>query len=542
MKIIGKKKLLENALFDEDREARRAALNILESALVSVNPRVVIRNHVRRRGNLLFIDNLTFNLEEFERVFVIGGGKASGAMAEAIEEIIGDKISRGIINVLRGTSFKTRKILINEAGHPIPDEAGVEGAKKIVQLAREAEENDLVICLISGGGSALMPLPADGVSLHEKQRLTQELLRCGVAINEINAVRKHISAIKGGQLAKVAYPATVVSLILSDVVGDPLDTIASGPTAPDTTTFADAVSILKKYGLWEVAPDSIRRRLEAGLRGEVAETPKPGDKIFERTYNIIIGNVVHGATNGYLYTNSSHGNQIIGNHFYRYPANPEQMTGCVVLEDSSGNIIANNFIENAGAAHQFRLIANTASRVYNMIIGNKISCEDLTADLTYSVIKFERSGTYVHARNIISNNIVTGKSASVRFNYFIEGGSILTGCIITNNFLYYVNELWDTKPASSLIGKIFKDWKFSENSGIATGLADGSLISHGLIGTPTTVTLTCLNSTYDGVPVIVSWDQQNTDSTHIAVHIYWANGTAITDHVIAVSWRAEYKP
>lgn len=290
MKIIGKKKLLENALFDEDREAREVALNILESALVSVDPRVVIRNHVRRRGNLLFIDNLTFNLEEFERVFVIGGGKASGAMAEAMEEIIGDKISRGIINVLRGTSFKTRKILINEAGHPIPDEAGVKGAKKIVQLAREAEENDLVICLISGGGSALMPLSADGVSLHEKQRLTQELLRCGAAINEINAVRKHISAIKGGQLAKVAYPATVVSLILSDVVGDPLDTIASGPTAPDTTTFADAVSILKKYGLWEVAPDSIRRRLEAGLRGEVAETPKPGDKIFERTYNIIIGN------------------------------------------------------------------------------------------------------------------------------------------------------------------------------------------------------------------------------------------------------------
>jgi len=291
--IVNEDELLGNAVLNEDREARRAILTILKAALHSVDPRVAITNHIRRTNNLLHIDEMTFDLDGFKRIYVVGGGKAGGAMAEALEEIVGDRLTEGLVNVLRGTktSLETRKILLNEAGHPIPDEEGVEGARRIIQLVDKAREKDLVICLISGGGSALMPLPAAGITLKDKQELTDALLKCGATINEINSVRKHVSELKGGQLAKATYPATLVSLILSDVVGDPLDAIASGPTAPDTTTFNDAISILKKYDLWKnVVPQTIKKRLEAGLRGKIPETPKPGDKVFEQTQNVIVGN------------------------------------------------------------------------------------------------------------------------------------------------------------------------------------------------------------------------------------------------------------
>ena len=290
--IQNREEILRNAASSEDREARRVALNLLEAALRSIDPRTVIRSHVHRVVNTLRINDLTLDLNQFERVIVVGGGKACGAMAEELEMILGDYLTEGYVNVLQGTKrqFKTRKIVLNEAGHPIPDEAGLKGAERILQLADKADERDLVICLISGGGSALMPLPAGDITLRDKQALTDTLLRCGATINEINAVRKHISRLKGGQLARAAHPATVISLILSDVVGDPLDTIASGPTAPDNTTFNDAVTVLRKYGLWKDAPKSIKQWLEAGLRGEIKETPKPGDKIFAKTYNIIVGN------------------------------------------------------------------------------------------------------------------------------------------------------------------------------------------------------------------------------------------------------------
>jgi glycerate 2-kinase len=293
MKIVNEKELSENAVFDEDRRTREAALKILRAALNSADPRIAVRNNVHRVDDTLSVDNLTFDLDKFQRIFVVGGGKASGAMAEALEEIVGDNLTEGFINVLRDikSSFKTQKIFLNKVRHPIPDENGVEGAIKIIQLARKAKEKDLIICLISGGGSALIPLPAAGITLQDKQKLTEALLKCGATIDEINSVRKHISGLKGGQLAKASYPATLISLILSDVVGDPLDTIASGPTAPDTTTFGDAISILKKYDLWKFSiPKSIRKRLEAGSKGKIQETPKPGDKAFDKTHNVIIGN------------------------------------------------------------------------------------------------------------------------------------------------------------------------------------------------------------------------------------------------------------
>ncbi len=292
--IINEKELEENATFSEDKIARRVALKILKVAMDSLDPREAIKNHIHKEDKLLYLDNLTLNLDKFQNVYVVGGGKASGAMAEALEEILGNKITRGFINILRKTKscFKTRKIELNEAGHPIPDEYGLVGAKKIVQLAKKAKKDDLVFCLISGGGSALLPFPANGITLQDIQVLTEALLKSGSTIYEINAVRKHISELKGGQLANAICPATLISLIMSDVVGDSNETIASGPTAPDKTTFYDAISILRKYDLWDnYTPQPVKKRLEAGLRGVISDTPKPGDKIFENTHNIVIGSI-----------------------------------------------------------------------------------------------------------------------------------------------------------------------------------------------------------------------------------------------------------
>ncbi len=293
MEIANAKELSDNTVFDEDKRARGAAMKILNAALNSADPRIAMRNHVRKVDDTLYIDNLILKLDKFKRIFVVGGGKASGAMAEALEEIVGENLTEGFINVLRDikSEFKTQKIFLNRVRHPIPDENGVEGARKIIQLVSKAKEKDLIICLISGGGSALMPLPAAGITLQDIQNLTATLLNCGATIDEINAVRKHVSELKGGLLSKASYPTTLISLILSDVVGDSLDTIASGPTAPDTTTFSDAILILKKYKLWRTSiPKSIEKRLKAGLKEEIPDTPKLGDKVFSKTHNVLIGN------------------------------------------------------------------------------------------------------------------------------------------------------------------------------------------------------------------------------------------------------------
>jgi glycerate-2-kinase len=212
-------------------------------------------------------------------------------MAEALEAILENRIWKGLINVPHADKLsRLARIQLRKAGHPIPDEDGVEGSKQIVELLTHLTERDLVICLISGGGSALLPLPSKGISLKDKQRTTEALLKAGATINEVNTVRKHISQLKGGRLAEKAKPATLVSLILSDVLGDPLDSIASGPTAPDTTTFQDAVEILRRYGLWTKVPPSVRRTLRLGLKGKLSETPKLDDPVFNNVHNIIIGN------------------------------------------------------------------------------------------------------------------------------------------------------------------------------------------------------------------------------------------------------------
>ena len=289
--IKNKEELINNSKSPFDRKARKLALDSLETALKAADPRGLIKSKVKLKEGLLTINKHLFDLKKFHNIFVVGGGKASGLMAEALEIILKDRITDGCLNVPYASGhYEVRRIKLQEASHPVPDEAGVKGTRRMLDFANQADENDLVICLISGGGSSLMPLPRDEISLQDKKIVTEALLKSGASINEINAVRKHISDFKGGWLAKKAYPATVINLLLSDVVGDPLDVIASGPTVPDTTTFQDAIKVLKKHTVWNKVPESVKKTLLNGEKGQVSETPKTHDAAFKRVYNFIVGN------------------------------------------------------------------------------------------------------------------------------------------------------------------------------------------------------------------------------------------------------------
>ncbi|MCW4010914.1 MAG: glycerate kinase [Candidatus Bathyarchaeota archaeon] len=289
--IQNRQQLIENGATGQLRKARAFALHSLECALNAADPKQLLHSKVKLENSLLTVEGGDcFNLENFRHVYVVGGGKAGSAMAQALEEVLGKYITAGLVNVPYGTKLETAIIELNEASHPVPDQAGVEGTFRILDFADQAKDEDLVICLISGGGSSLMPLPRTGVSLKDKQTLTDALLKSGAPITEINIVRKHLSAFKGGWLAKKAYPATLLNLILSDVIGDPLESIASGPTVPDPSTFRDAQNVLEKHGLWQTAPVSVRKVLSEGSEGLLEETPKPKDPAFNNVYNVIIGN------------------------------------------------------------------------------------------------------------------------------------------------------------------------------------------------------------------------------------------------------------
>jgi glycerate-2-kinase len=283
--------LLENASSDTLRRLRLDALDILEAAVNAVDPGEAVRRSLSVRGTHLTICGAEWDLDRFEGIHVIGGGKACGAMAQAVEEILGDRISSGTVNILKGTESRhdLNRISLNGASHPIPGVDGVAGVQRMMETLDGVGASDLVIVLISGGGSSLLAYPAKGVALKDIQDVTQKLLMSGATIGELNSVRKHLSAVKGGQLAQRSQEATVISLILSDVVGDPLDTIASGPTAPDETTFGDARAVLERFGLWEDAPRIVREHLDEGAKGKIPETPKPGDPIFQNVRNFIIG-------------------------------------------------------------------------------------------------------------------------------------------------------------------------------------------------------------------------------------------------------------
>jgi glycerate 2-kinase len=248
---------------------RKQALIIFRAAVKAADPVEAVLRSFRLRDGSIEAGGCGYRLRRFDRIFVIGAGKASAAMAKAVERVLGRQITGGLINVKYGHTAKLKRIELNECGHPDPDEAGVRGAVRIAAIAEQAGERDLVICVISGGASALLPAPAAPVTLAEKQAITRLLLNCGADIREINAVRKHISSIKGGQLARLASPATVISLLLSDVIGDSLDVIGSGPTVADASTFAEAQAILRKYGIDRKAPASVRERIERGMAGEI---------------------------------------------------------------------------------------------------------------------------------------------------------------------------------------------------------------------------------------------------------------------------------
>jgi glycerate 2-kinase len=269
-------------------EPRQAALDIFHAALDAADPRAAIHRAVRRKAETLMVESRQYDLPHARRIFVVGFGKASAAMAQAVEGMCGDRIEGGCVIVKYGyANPRPARIKIFEAGHPLPDENSLTGTKQVLSILHLANEDDLVLCLISGGGSALLELPVEGVSLEDLRATTNALLRSGVTINEMNALRKHLSQVKGGQLAR-RTAAPIVSLILSDVLGSPLDTIASGPTAPDSTSYADAMNVIIARGLREHLPRSVVEHITRGMEGRIAETPKSDDLIFSRVQNVII--------------------------------------------------------------------------------------------------------------------------------------------------------------------------------------------------------------------------------------------------------------
>ncbi len=268
---------------------RQHAMEIFQAALKAVDPVEAILRHVKRVDDGLQIGESRFVFKDYDRILVVGAGKAGAPMARALEDLLGDHIADGVIVVKEGHGLPLEHIRIHEASHPVPDERGIRGAEEILSLVKGAGERDLVLCLISGGGSALLVAPADGVTLEDKQAVTRLLLACGADIHEINTIRKHLSRAKGGGLARFVYPATVVSLILSDVIGDDLNVIASGPAVPDTSTFDDTRRVLEKYDIWDRVPASVQSRIQQGLVGDIEETPKVGDAVFQKCYTELVG-------------------------------------------------------------------------------------------------------------------------------------------------------------------------------------------------------------------------------------------------------------
>ena len=264
---------------------RDTLIAIFKAAVQSVDPYKSVVNQTNYLIN-------SYNAGKYERLYVLSFGKAACTMARAAIDSIGELVTGGIVITKYGhaDNFSGDKMKIFEAGHPVPDENGYRATKEAVNLLGQSDERTLLLCLISGGGSSLLVAPYPGISLEDKQEITKLLLRSGADIYEMNAVRKHISMIKGGRLAAIAHPARIESLILSDVLGDRLDVIASGPVVPDETTFEDAWKVLQKYQIDEELPVSVTRTLRDGMQGLIPETPKPGDQIFREVNTRIVGN------------------------------------------------------------------------------------------------------------------------------------------------------------------------------------------------------------------------------------------------------------
>jgi hydroxypyruvate reductase len=265
------------------------ALKMARAAIEAADPEISVLEAVRSDDDGIAIGDWSASWDDIGRVIVVGAGKAACPMARAIEDVLDERIDAGVVVTKDGSVEPTHRIQVRVAAHPVPDQNGVDAASEILELVSELDERDLVIVLLSGGGSALLVAPADGISLDDKQITTNALLASGATIHEINTVRKHFSRVKGGQLARACGPAAVVTLALSDVIGDSLDVIASGPTVPDTSTYGDALAVIDRYGLRETLPKSVVERFRRGAAGDLPETPKPGDDAFRRSVVRIVG-------------------------------------------------------------------------------------------------------------------------------------------------------------------------------------------------------------------------------------------------------------
>lgn len=270
---------------------KAAASAIFTAGLKAVHPENCVRRWLRLSNGVLQVGRETCKLDQIRKLYLVGAGKASAAMAKAAEELLGHRIAAGLVVTKYGHGVSLNRCRLMESGHPVPDENGVQAAQALLDLMACAGPRDLILCLVSGGGSALIPAPAHGVSLTDKQTTTRQLLACGATIHEVNTIRKHLSRIKGGRLCLAAKGASMVSLIISDVVGDDLDIIASGMTAPDSSTFANCMEILSRYALADEVPEAVRHLLTMGAKGTVQETPKPGDPLFENVRNQIVGSI-----------------------------------------------------------------------------------------------------------------------------------------------------------------------------------------------------------------------------------------------------------
>ena len=266
-------------------------IQIFSAALAAADPYRAVLNAAKLEHGCLTVAGAAYPLEAFSRIVVVGAGKAAAQMALAVEALLGGRLSAGLIVVKEGHTAKLGRVVQIEASHPVPDESGVEGARRILEMVRAADERTLVVCLLSGGASALLVAPVAGVTLQDKQEITALLLKAGASIGELNAVRKHLSAVKGGRLAQAAHPAQMVTMILSDVIGDRLDVIASGPTAPDGSSFADAWSVIEKYELKEKIPLRVMNYLQRGIAGRENETVKDGDPCLPGIRNVIVGGI-----------------------------------------------------------------------------------------------------------------------------------------------------------------------------------------------------------------------------------------------------------
>ena len=270
-----------------NRRLKSVLKQLLEAGLQAADPKKAIGKTFRRKGRMLQVGARRYDLSKFNRVMCVGAGKASGSMAQAVEQQLGKWLGGGVVVVKEGDECRTRTIQIRQAGHPIPDKRSERAGKEILRLVHSLKPEDLLLVLLSGGASSLLVAPSQPLKLADKQQTIRFLLKCGASIDEINVVRKHLSAIKGGRLAE-ASTTTLIGLFLSDVIGNELSTIGSGPTVADPSTYQDACRVLESYDLWKRIPQTVRTHLQNGIRRMVSETPKPGSRMFRRSYNYIL--------------------------------------------------------------------------------------------------------------------------------------------------------------------------------------------------------------------------------------------------------------